>query len=624
MRDFYTNRKLLLQGLVLGSAIVFMLKLFYLQVIDQKNRELSRNNAIKEFVIYPTRGLIYDRNNELIVYNQNLFDILVTPNELSDTMNMPKLFSLLEIDSAYYYLQMKKARRESKYKASIFIKQFPLESYIKFKEHLHEFTGFEGQSRTIRFYPHHSGSLVLGDIGEIDSSQIKKYKDYNYLSGDYIGKNGIEKFYEEYLRGERGVRSILVDALSRKKGSYANGKYDKDPVAGSDLITSLNINLQAYGEELLQNKVGSIVAIEPSTGEIIALVSSPTFDPNILTGRERGRNFNLLNTDQFKPLYNRAIQGQYAPGSTFKAIGGLVALKEGAIDTNFSYYCPGYYPIPGLRLRCSHRHPPASNIVQGLTHSCNPYFWQTFRNSIDMPKFGNIQKSYQVWYDNIMSFGLNQKLNIDIPNEKKGNVPTREYYNKMYGNYWKSSTIISLGIGQGELLVTPLQLVNSYCAIANKGYYFTPHLVKKIKVNGKFENNQIVERSSLDIPIAFYGPVIDGLENVVNNGTARASKIPSITLCGKTGTAQNPHGDEHSIFVGFAPKVNPKIVIVCIVENAGTGGAYAAPISSLMIEKYLNDTIAEKRKLIEKRMFDAVLLNDTSMIHKHLLKSKLH
>jgi penicillin-binding protein 2 len=621
VRDFYTNRKILLQGLILGSAIVFLLKLFYLQVIDEKNRELSKSNAIKDIVIYPTRGLIYDRNNELIVYNQNLFDILVTPNEVSDTINLPKLYSLLGIDSAYYFTQMKKARRESKYKASVFIKQLPLESYIKFKEHLHEFSGFEGQSRTIRFYPHRSGSLVLGDIGEIDSSQIKKFSDYNYLSGDYIGKNGIEKYYEEYLRGERGINSILVDALSRKKGSYANGKYDRDPVAGSDIITSLDIDLQAYGEELLQNKVGSVVAIEPTTGEILALISSPTFDPNILTGRERGRNFNLLNTDKFKPLYNRAIQGLYAPGSTFKALAALTALKEGAIDTNFSYYCPGYYPIPGLRLRCSHRHPPALNVIQGLTHSCNPYFWQTFRNTIDLPKFGSIQKSYQVWYDDIVAFGLSQKLNIDIPNEKKGNVPSRDYFNKMYGNYWKSSTIISLGIGQGELLVTPLQLANSYCVIANKGYYITPHLVKKIKINGKFEDNKKLQRKQLDIPEYFYDPVIDGLENVVNNGTARASKIPDIALCGKTGTAQNPHGDEHSIFVGFAPKYRPKIVIVCIVENAGTGGSYAAPISSLMIERFLHDTISQSRKPLEKRMLEAVLLSDTSQMHHQLLKT---
>jgi penicillin-binding protein 2 len=464
---------------------------------------------------------------------------------------------------------------------------------------------------------------VLGDIGEIDSAGIKKSVDFRYLSGDYIGKNGLEKSYETYLRGNRGVKMVLVDALSREKGSYSNGEFDQVPESGSDLISTLDIKLQELGERLLQNKVGSVVAIEPNTGEILALVSSPTYNPNILTGRQRGKNFNELRLDEYKPLYNRAIQGTYAPGSTFKSLVALVALKEGAIDTTFSYNCPGYYPIPGLHLHCSHRHPPASNLQQGLTHSCNPYFWQTFRNTVDIPKYGSIKVAYEHWYNNMVAFGLHQRLKIDIPNEGKGYLPPVSYFNKMYGDYWKSSTIISLGIGQGEVLMTPLQMANAYCAIANMGHYYTPHLIRSYMKKGKYVPIDSVLKYTLNIPKPYFWTVIDGLENVVNNGTAKASKIDGIALCGKTGTAQNPHGDEHSIFVGFAPRENPKIVIACVVENAGTGGSYAAPISSLMVEQYLRDTIAPKRAFLEKRMMESKLIKRKVEIDT-LLKIKPH
>jgi len=440
--------------------------------------------------------------------------------------------------------------------------------------------------------------LVFGDIGEIDSQQIKAFSDeFKYYSGDYIGKNGVELYYEKYLRGVRGVKTVVVDAFNRIKSSYANGEYDTKPTAGDDLVSSIDIDLQNAGEELLTQKVGSIVAIEPKTGEVLAMCSSPTFNPNLLTGRNRNKYFPRLLLNKYKPLYNRAIQGAYPPGSTFKAISGLVSLQMGAINPNFAYYCPGYYPIGRKSVKCSHRHPACRNIEEGLTQSCNPYFCQVFRNAIEVPNSKSVQLDYQRWFNNIVRFGLNRKLGIDIKNEKRGYVPDTGYYNRMYNGQWRPTTVISLGIGQGEILTTPLQMANSYCAIANRGYYISPHLIKMIGQNGKLMPNT-AKMTKIQVPISAtnFDHVINGLESVVQRGTARSSKIDGISLCGKTGTAQNPHGEDHSIFVGFAPKDDPKIVVACIVENGGGGGGLAAPIVSLLVEKYLNGSISSARQ----------------------------
>ncbi len=611
MQDIFPERIRMIQGVIIIASILFITKLAYIQLIDDKNLEKSKNNAVKEIIEYPSRGEIFDRKFRLMVHNENLFEILVTPLEIEKNIDSQLLCQDLEIDLTYYSETMRKAKKASIYKPYVFLKQVSQESYHKFEEHIFKYKGFYGQTRSIRSYPYESGALLFGDIGEIDSSQIKSFaNDYTYHSGDYIGKNGIELSYEKYLRGVRGVKVILVDAFNRVKGSYSNGKYDTKPEAGVDLISSIDIELQNLGEELLTQKVGSIVAIEPSTGEVLAMCSSPTFNPNILTGKNRTKYYPKLLLNKYKPLYNRAIQGTYPPGSTFKAVSALVSLQMGAIKPNFAYYCPGFYPIGRKSVKCSHRHAPCRNVVEGLTQSCNPYFCQVFRNAIEIPGTSRIQFDYDRWYRNIRRFGFNQKLGIDIKNEKKGNLPDTNFYNKMYQGSWRAPTVISLGIGQGEVLATPLQMANSYCVIANRGYYITPHIIKRISQKGKLmPNTENIHKILVPINMANYDVVIDGLESVVLRGTARSSKIDGISLCGKTGTAQNPHGDDHSIFVGFAPKENPKIVIACIVENGGGGGGLAAPIVSLMVEKYINGMIAAQREGLKNRIKNRHLIN---------------
>lgn len=620
MQDIYPDRIRMIQGLLIVATLIFILKLFFIQIIDDKNREKSEENAIKELIQYPSRGQIYDRNLKLIVHNENLFDILVTSKEVEKKIDTNKLCEYLDITKEYFLEQMSKAKKSSPYRPYTFLKQVSVENYQRFQEHIYEFKGFMAQSRSIRSYPYESAALVLGDIGEIDSAQIKKYaEEHDYLSGEYIGKNGIELSYEKELRGIRGKQTVLVDAFNRVKGSYADGEYDTKPVAGEDLISSIDIDLQAYGEELMTQKAGSIVAIEPKTGEVLAMVNGPSYNPNLLTGKSRSKNYAKLLLNKYKPLYNRAIQGMYPPGSTFKALSALVSLEMGAIDINFHYYCPGYYPIGAKSVKCSHRHPACRNVMEALQQSCNPYFCQTFRNAVDIDHSKSIQLDYSRWYNNIMRFGVNKKLGLDIKNEKKGNLPDTGFYNRMYRSQWKATTVISLGIGQGEVLMTPLQMANSYCAIANRGFYYTPHLVKMITNNGKLVKNPNIKKVSVPISLEKYQAVVDGLEKVVEAGTARSSKIEGIALCGKTGTAQNPHGQDHSLFVGFAPKDDPKIVIACIVENGGGGGGTAAPIVSLMAERYIRGAISDKRKglsnSIKNRHFINFKIDETDSIH---------
>jgi penicillin-binding protein 2 len=592
MQDIFPQRIKMIQGVTIFFAFLFLINLFYIQLIDTKYKIKAKDNAIKELIEYPSRGLIYDRNNKLIVHNTNQFEIMVTNAEVDANLDTNQLCKDLSITPDYFLESMKKARKASRYRPYVFLKYVDDSNYQRFQEHIFKYKGFFGQTRFVREYPYANGALLFGDVGEIDSSQIKEYADtYTYLSGDYIGKNGIEVYYEDLLRGQRGIRTVVVDALNRVKGSYANGESDKEPTAGKNLQASIDIDLQTLGEELLTNKRGSIIAIEPSSGEILALCNGPTYDPNLLTGGSRNKYYPKLLLNKNK-LYNRAIQGLYPPGSTFKAPSALVALQMGAINPNFAYYCPGYYPIGKKSLKCSHRHAPCRNIEEGLTQSCNPYFCQVFRGSIEVSNSKRFQKDYDRWYKNICRFGYRRKLGIDLKNEKRGNVPDTAYYNRIYKNQWRATTVISLGIGQGEILATPLQMANSYCVIANKGFYITPHVIKGIEANGKFKPNT-AKKIKVNVPIdkLYFDRVTDGLEMVVQAGTARASKIEGIALCGKTGTAQNPHGEDHSIFVGFAPKVNPKIVIACIVENGGGGGGLAAPIVSLMAERYLKDSL---------------------------------
>ncbi len=616
MKDLFKNRYLVVQIALVAISLVFILRLFYLQVIDTKYVSLARNNAIKEVDVYPTRGLVYDRNGELIVYNEAIYDIMVVPR-MAKGVDSAKFCELLGIERPDFNERLRKAREYSPWKASVFVKQISQKDYSRFQEFLYLFPGFYGQVRTIRHYPQRVAATILGDVGEVNNRQIEKSEGY-YKPGDYVGQNGIEKVYEKDLGGRRGKRLVFVDVHNREQGRFAEGEYDTTAIAGASVYTSLDIKLQQYGEALMKNKKGSVVAIEPATGEIIALISSPGYDPNILCGAIRGNNFKALLNDPLQPLFSRPTMATYPPGSTFKTIVALIALQEGVQDENYGVPCDGMYHFAGLSLHCSHHHPSAQNLIQGMQQSCNPYFWQTFRNIIENPKYDKIQDVYTKWEDYCHSFGVGVKTGIDMPSESKGNIPSVKYFNRLYGEKgWHSSTIISLGIGQGEVLTTPLQMANLFAAVCNRGYWYTPHIVTKIldPVTGK-NIKKPVEKHYVKINPSHFDAVNEGLFAVVEAGTARSVRVEGITMCGKTGTAQNPHGDNHSMFTAYAPKIGPKIAIAVVVENGGYGAAFAAPIASLMIEKYLNDTIQAKRLPLEKKMLEADLL------HKYAVKSK--
>jgi penicillin-binding protein 2 len=615
-KDLFRNRYQVIRIIIVSFALIFILRLFFLQVVSTKYVALANNQAIKELDVYPTRGMIYDRNGELIVFNEAIYDLMVTAYETKkakgfDTVKLCDLLGITKADMLERYDKMKKLKGPGWYKIpNVFAKQLSLRDYSRLQEYMYLFPGFYGQVRTIRKYPHRVAATILGDIGEVDDKQITQSGGY-YKPGDYVGKSGIEKVYEKELGGKRGKRLAFFDVNGRDVGSFGNGEYDTLAISGDNVITTLNIKLQEYGEKLMQNKKGSVVAIEPETGEILALISSPGYDPNLLCGAVRGENFRALNTDSLIPLFSRPTLATYPPGSSFKPVVALIALNEGVQPVDYFAPCNGAFTISGVTVHCSHHHPSPQNLQYAMAQSCNPYFVQTFRNTLDSRNFSSTGEAYAKWQKYCNSFGLGIKTGVDLPSEVSGNIPSVKYYNKIYGeNRWHFATIISLGIGQGEILVTPIQMANLYACIANKGYYITPHIVKKITdpvtlkdVTNKYERHQTM------VDTKWFEPVNEGLFQVVEAGTARSARVEGITMCGKTGTAQNPHGDNHSMFAGFAPKDNPKIAIAVIVENGGYGADFAAPIASLMVEKYLNDTIQTKRLPIEERMFNGNLLH---------------
>lgn len=605
MKDLFFRRTLMIQLAIGLLVFIYITKLFFIQVVDESSKSKAENNAILKLRIQPARGLIYDRNKKLIVYNEAVYDIMVIPKEVKK-FDTTQLCNLLSVDKELLKKQLGKAYSYSRYNPSVLLSQVSVEDYARFQEYLSEFYGFYGNVRTIRFHPYHCAAHVLGYISEVSEKDIENSEGF-YEEGDYIGKNGIELAYDQFLRGQFGLKVVFIDALRRMQGSFQEGKLDKEPVVGANLVSTLDVDLQQYAEELMKNKRGSVVAIEPKTGEILAMVSSPSYDPNLMSGRKRGENYAALLNDSLKPLFNRPISAQYPPGSTFKAMVALAGLKLGAIQPDFSYHCSGVYAFGGFVGHCSHGHPSAANVMDGLKYSCNPYFWQVFRNSVDLEE--QCAEGYQNWYETLLSFGVGKPVGFNVLGEKSGNLPKVSYFNRLYGEgRWKSITIVSLGIGQGEILMTPLQLANCYALIANRGYYVEPHLIKQIEGDETdyLQKNLMKHQIYVNPELCDY--VIEGLHQVVLGGTARASKIPSIEMAGKTGTAQNPHGDNHSIFAGFGPYDNPKIVVAAVVENAGGGATYAAPISSLVIEKFINDTIATSRKPLEKRILNANLL----------------
>ncbi|MFY8136534.1 MAG: penicillin-binding transpeptidase domain-containing protein [Flavobacteriales bacterium] len=598
------GRRITIILIVCAIGIIYALRLLSLQVLNDEWKNRGTALTEKEVIVYPSRGLIYDRNGKLLVTNQTVYDLMVLPKDVKpfDTIAFCELVSLTKEELAS---ALKKAVSwpNVRYKPSPVIKQITPPEFARISENLYKYPGFFGTPRTLRTYPQSIGALLLGDVAEIDKREMDKNPDYR--RGDYIGKSGIEKSYENELRGTRGVKYVFRDNLGVER-NVAEGELDIAAVEGTDLIATIDAELQRYGEELMVNKRGCIVAIEPTTGEILALVSAPTYDPNLLVGRARGSNFNLLNTDPQKPLFNRATQAQYRPGSIFKLAQSLAALQIGAIT-------------PQTRIQCNrgiigcHGSHSYDDLEMAIVHSCNPYFRGVMQRVVEgdrdkTSRFKDARIGLDIWQGYIKRFGFGSNLNTDIPGVKSGLVPGVAYYDKWYGELqWAFSTIYSLSIGEGEMLITPIQMCNLACIIANRGYYVPPHTVKQIGVGG-LPREEYRVRYETGIDTAHFTTVINAMEKVVGpGGTAGRVKLKDIVICGKTGTVQNEPKEDHAVFVCFAPKVNPKIAMAVYVENAGFGGTWAAPIASLMIEKYLNDTTSNKAA--EKLLLESNFLN---------------
>jgi penicillin-binding protein 2 len=598
MKDAFINRKYVIMALMVLACLLLLIRLFVIQIVKDKYRLSADNNVLRYVTQYPARGLIYDRKGKLIVSNMAAYDLMVIPSQTLK-IDTSEFCSLLEISDDIFKKLMKAAINYSRRAPSVFLKQISDETYARFQEKMFLYPGFYVQPRTLRRYTRPVGAHILGYVSEVDESLIKKNP--YYKPGDYIGKSGIEESYENELRGHKGVKIFMVDVFSRIKGSYADGEMDTVAVHGSDIISSIDLNLQEYGELLMKNKRGSIVAIEPATGEVLTLVSAPNYDPGLLVGRVRSENFAKLQSDTaILPLFNRALMASYPPGSTFKPINGLIGLQEGVITEDTRFGCDHGY----LFVAC-HGHASPLDLAGAVANSCNSYFCQTYRKVLENNKYRTVSEAYNKWKSYLDEFGFGSKMGTDFVNELAGFVPSTSYFDRFHGkNKWKALTVISMAIGQGEIGTTPLQMANMTAAIANRGYYYTPHIVKGIGAN-RSVNPRFTEKHTINIDSANFEKIILGMEGAVNGapgGTAGIARIRDIIVCGKTGTAQNPHGEDHSVFIAFAPKENPKIAIAVYVENAGFGSTYAAPVASLMIEKYLKDTISNKA--MEQRIID--------------------
>jgi penicillin-binding protein 2 len=590
-----TEKKYIIASFILLIGLIFLSRLFYVQVYNDEYKLDSRNNVLRYITDYPARGLIYDRNGELLVYNQAAYDLMVIPKQTTP-IDTSLFLSLIDMEKSEFIEVYTKARRYSSRKPSVLVSGLSAEDYGKLQEVLFKFPGYYTQPKTLRKYPLRSASHLLGYVSEVDKSIIEKNP--YYRQGDHIGMSGMEKQYEEEIRGRRGRRIVLVDVFNRDKGKFMGGEYDTAAVAGQDLYLSIDAKLQQYGELLMRNKKGSIVAIEPSTGEILALISKPDYDPNDLVGRIRNKNYLKLKSDTLKPLFNRALMAKYPPGSTFKLINALIGLQENVLTPNTRYSCYGGYYVGSFHMGC-HGHRSPVDLEFSIQTSCNAYYSNVFRSILD--KYPSTEEGYNVWKNYVNQFGLGKKLNIDMPGELSGFVPAQEYYDKYYRRGgWGSLTVVSLAIGQGELGITPLQMANIATILANRGYYYTPHFDKS-------GYNQKVEKHEIDIDTSNFNLVINAMEKVVESGTGVSAKKEGIAICGKTGTVENPHGEDHSTFLAFGPKEDPKIAVSVYVENGVWGSRWAAPIAGLMIEKYIRDSIANPA--LEKRMIEGNLIN---------------
>ena len=581
------KRKYAIGGAVIFIVLIFLIRLLSLQIMSEDYKKNADSNAFLKKIQYPSRGVIYDRNGKLLVYNQPAYDITVIMKEIT-SLDTADLCRTLKITPEFLRKRVKdlKDRRlnpgYSPYTNQVLLTQLSAEDCGIFQEKLFKFPGFYIQRRTIRQYNYDAGAHILGDIGEVSKTEMED--DEYYIPGDFIGKLGVERSYEKQLRGEKGIEVLLRDARGRIQGNYMDGKFDKAPVAGKNLTLSLDIELQKLGERLLEGKIGSIVAIEPSTGEVLCLVSSPSYDPRLMVGRNRGKNHLQLARDPWKPLLNRAIMGAYPPGSTFKTSQALTFLQEGIITPSTPYTCNGGFNYRGLHVGC-HAHGSPLPLLPAIATSCNAYFcWGLYHMIGARQKYGSVQNAMNTWRDYMVSMGFGYPLGIDLPGEKRGMIPNAKYYDKAYRGSWNGLTIISISIGQGEVTLTPLQIANLGATIANRGYYITPHVVKSI------ENDAIdtlyTQKKYTKVDRIHYEEVVEGMRMAVTGGTCRMANLPDIEVCGKTGTAQN-RGKDHSAFMGFAPMNNPKIAIAVYVENGGFGAVYGVPIGRLMIEQYL-------------------------------------
>ncbi len=604
INDQNYRRRYVISGIAIVVVLVYIIRLFYLQIIDQSTKDQADNNALVKQTIYPSRGLIYDRNGELLVFNQPIYEITMVMREMGKDWDTTAFCQCLQISRTEFDERIaeikdkKKNRGYSRWTPQVFMSQLKKEDIATLQESKFFFPGIQIQKRTLRDYTYKAAAHVLGSVGEVNQNDIDR--DAYYARGDYSGRDGLERTYEQQLRGEKGVEVLMRDSRGRMQGSYQNGALDKTAKAGTDLYTTLDIQLQLLAEELLAGKIGSAVAIEPKTGEILALVSNPSWNPKVLVGKERSKNYNQLLKDPTKPLMNRATQATYPPGSTFKTIQALVCLEQGAITPNTLYPCSGPQSTP---IKCTHHHGSPVALDKAIEQSCNPYFWCAYRDLLQKDGYGkdnaDFRHRYELWRDAVMEFGLGQRFkDTDLSEQSAGKVPNIKEYDRTYGpTGWKAITIRSLSIGQGEILVTPLQLANQAATIANEGYFITPHLNKN--------DSMLTHRHEIGIKQKWFAEVKEGMHRVMQYGTGRWYPIEGISQAGKTGTAQNPHGKDHAICIGFAPVEDPQIAVAVVVENAGYGATWACPVASMMMEQYLTGQV--QRKDLRKKISSAVL-----------------
>ena len=601
------------QLLIIGMAVFFLIiliRLFNIQILDSQYKVNADNNALRYITKYPVRGRILDRNGLVLVNNAYSYDILVTPYDVKpfDTLALCRIFDLNPEQVHATFAEYRKYRTRIGFQSKIFLKQITQDQYSHFLEMSHHFPGFTAVPRTIRSYPYDAGGNLLGYVSEVDAAYLKKHPQYQ--SGDYAGKTGLELVCEDQLKGEKGYNIYLRNVHNRIQDSYQGGEFDKAAIAGKDVVTTIDAELQQYGEYLMQNKVGSIVAIEPSTGEILSMVSSPGIHVSVLA--DIGKHYTEISSDPLKPMFNRAVMSPQPPGSVFKLVNALIGLQEGVVSTTTEHYCHDGFRAGGLRVGC-HTHPTPLDFRESIMMSCNAYYCELFRDILHNTAHDSIQGAFTHWRELVQSFGFGKKLGSDFPSEQAGYVPDAALYNRVYGRRgWSALTVISLSIGQGELGCTPLHLANLGAILANRGHYYIPHIIKPADSTSLDEKYTVPVHTLID-PVHFE-PVIDGMYRAVNSppgsgATGRMAATVGLEVCGKTGTAQNPHGDDHSVFVCFAPKDNPKIAVAVYMENAGAGGSWAAPTAGLMVEKYLTDSISTQKKWIEERIVQANLLD---------------